>query len=109
MASGIHPNVYYYWQRKLRETACRQIAEIQTSERQRESLTPCFAEVCLEAAPARAALPGNVLTGRLCVEFAGLQITADGDYPAAKLAELVRGSLRDHADFWGQARIPGLR
>lgn len=25
-SAGFHPNVYYYWQRKLRETACRELS-----------------------------------------------------------------------------------
>lgn len=93
-ASGFHPNIYYYWQRKLREAACRQVTEIQALEKQRESVAPCFAEVRLEPAPVRAAQPGSVTSGRLCVEFAGMQIIADGDYPAANLAELVRELAR---------------
>lgn len=93
-ASGIHSNVYYYWQRKLREAACRQVAEIQTSEGPRETAELCFAEVRLEPAPARAALPGSVTAGRLCVEFCGLTITADRDYPPANLAALVRELAR---------------
>lgn len=94
LASGFHRNVYYYWQRKLREAACRQVAEIQTLERRMEPAEPCFAEVLLEPAPARAALAGGVPAGRLCVEFAGLQITADSDYPPANLAALVRELAR---------------
>lgn len=92
-ASGIHPNVYYYWQRKLREAACRQIAEIQELESQ-EPTEPRFTEVFLEPTPARAALPGGVPGGRLCVEFAGMRITADSDYPPANLAALVRELAR---------------
>lgn len=59
-----------------------------------EPAEPCFAEVHLEADPGRAGLAGSVPAGRLCVEFSGLQITADSDYPPANLAALVRELAR---------------
>lgn len=93
-AAGLNPRVYYYWQGKLREAAGHRITEIQTLEWQMEPAEPCFAEVLLESAAARASLSGSVLPGRLWVEFSGLQITVDSDYPPARLAELVRELVR---------------
>lgn len=89
MAAGLNPRVYCYWQRKLRERAGL-ITENQPQANRSDS-APCFAEVCLEAAPGRS---GRVLSGKLLVEFNGLQITADSEYPPANLAELVRELAR---------------
>lgn len=93
LATGLNPKVYYYWQRKLRETAGGGITEMQPPTSRKNS-APCFAEVRLESAPVRAALAGGVSGGQLFVEFNGLTITADSDYPAVKLAELVRELAR---------------
>lgn len=82
--AGIHENVYYYWQRKLREAACGQMVQSPPD--------PCFAEVRLEPAPARSVLPEPTdrTAGRLCVEQPGMRLTADGGYPPEKLALLLR-------------------
>lgn len=88
MKAGIQEKVYYYWQRKLRETVCAQTVE------HRQPI-PCFAEVRLKASPARSVLPepesADRTAGRLCVELSGMRLTADGDYPPEKLALLLRG------------------
>lgn len=79
--AGFHENVYYYWQRKLREAAHTQIVQ--------SPPVPCFAEVRVESPPALPQPPERQ-TGRLCVEFAGMRLTADGDYPPERLAALLR-------------------
>ena len=33
---GIHENVYYYWQQKLREATCEQMAEMQNEQVQKK-------------------------------------------------------------------------
>lgn len=81
----LHPNVYYYWQRKLREAACAQIV-------QPGGLTPSgFAEVKLmeepTPSPAKAA-------PQLQIEVAGMRITAERAYPADELAALLRELVR---------------
>jgi hypothetical protein len=80
--AGFHENVYYYWQRKLREAACGQMD------------TPGFAEVRLSKAERQLALPGTSQVGRLHIETCGIHITADSTYPPEKLTALLRGLSR---------------
>lgn len=88
--SGFHENMYYYWQRKLREVACHQTTEPYPPARQTDLPEPCFAEVRLESVSVLSAQPAKTASGRLCVEFSGMQINADSDYPPEKLAVLLR-------------------
>ena len=84
---GIQKNSFYYWRKKLRE-ATRQ--ELTISESSAASIMPpVFAEVKLAS---RVALPTSEASdqNRVCVEVAGVRITADGGYPADKLAYLTR-------------------
>lgn len=74
-------NMYYYWQRRLREAACEQATQ--------NPSVPCFAEVRQESAPLRPE-PADRPTGRLCIEISGMRFTADGDYPPEQLARLLR-------------------
>lgn len=90
--AGFNPNMYYYWQRKLRQAAIAQISDVRPAIPKPDSATPCFAEVRLTPTEVR---PDNVTpTGRLCVEFAGMQISADSSYPPEKLAILLRELVR---------------
>jgi hypothetical protein len=77
----VHQNVYYYWQRKIREAACERVA-------QPEHLVPSgFTEVKLmelTAPPSAETSPG------LRIEIFGAQITADSTYPVDKIAALLR-------------------
>ena len=89
--AGFHENRYFYWQKKLRNTACEEIAKIQDR-------TACmaphgFTEVKL---PGRPYLPTSdaACQGHICVETAGMRITADSAYPVAQLAELLREAGR---------------
>jgi len=80
--AGFHENVYYYWQRKLREAACGHLAEAT-----RQSLpTPGFAEVRMEQLP----LAEATQISRICLEVGRIRITTDSAYPADKLATLIR-------------------
>lgn len=76
--AGFHENVYYYWQRKLREAACEQMN------------ASGFAEVKLEVSPTQLALPEAGRQGQLHMEVGGIRISADSAYPQAKLASLLR-------------------
>ena len=88
---GIHENSYYYWLKKLREAACEKLAGNYSKT---NSLTsPVFAEVKLPVQSAMLPFDG-VAQNRICVETAGVRITADGEYPADKLAELLRTVMR---------------
>ncbi len=84
--NNIKEKTFYYWQRRLREAACEGFTEAQCLSGQ--SLTaPRFAEVQL-AATGPVALPE--LTHELRVEVGSLQIIAGSEYPADKLAMLLR-------------------
>jgi len=88
--AGFHENRYFYWQKKLRETACEGLIanNVQTT-----SLTPVFAEVTLPAQ--RSLLPAvGILENHICVEAAGVRLTAGCEYPIEKLAELFRAVSR---------------
>jgi transposase-like protein len=88
---GIRENTYFYWLKKLRETACGELTKIQGDV---AGLTaPRFMEVKL---PAQTALPQavGIRDGQVCIEAAGIKITAGAGYPAGKLAELLREVAR---------------
>ena len=88
--AGFHANIYYYWQRKLRESTCEQLAEA-GDRRETVCLAPRhFAEVRISEP--RTGLPKTSATtsGNLCIETGGLRIMADDSYPPAKLAELLK-------------------
>ena len=84
---GIHENAYYYWLKKLRKAACDGISEI--GNRTCSMTSPIFAEVKL---PEQSALSpfGGVQQSHICVEAAGVRISADSGYPVGKLTELIK-------------------
>jgi len=81
-SAGIKRNTYFYWQRKLREAASAQLT------------APGFAEVIVQEAPQPLALPETPTPSQLCVEAAGVRITADSTYPPSSLAALLRELVR---------------
>ncbi len=89
--NNIKEKTFYYWQRRLREAACEGLIEAQSLSGQ--SLTaPRFAEVKLAAAASPVAPPES--TRELRVEVGSLQIIAGSEYPAEKLAVLLRELLQ---------------
>ena len=83
---GIKRNVYFYWQRKLREASREHHQDKQG--RSRSLVVPGFAEVKVETEPTvpiEAPVPGQI-----CIEANGLRINADSTYPTEQLLELVR-------------------
>ena len=85
--AGFHENIYFYWQRKLREEACGELSKIQD---QLVRMAPAgFTEVKLAAEPALT-LATEALQNQVCIEAAGIRITADCGYPADKLSALLR-------------------
>ena len=83
--AGICEKVYYYWQRKLREAACKQLA------------VPGFAEVRVAEvaeSPARTVVAEPNRPGELRIEASGVQITANSRYPTEKLTALLRELIR---------------
>ena len=85
--AGFHENNYFYWQRKLREASCEELAKIEGGDRE---LAPYrFTEVKLASTgtyPSAAVADQN----QVSVEAAGLRIVAGGGYPIDKLTYLLR-------------------
>jgi len=85
--AGFHENIYYYWQKKLREITCEELAR---NEGKSASMMPVgFMEVKMpvqNTLQSAADLPQR----QVCVESARVRITAGGDYPVDKLVALVR-------------------
>jgi len=88
--AGFHENRYFYWQKKLREMACEGLAKIQSKT---TGLTPMFAEVKIPAKPVSQAAVSNLPSG-VCIEAAGIRITAGDEYPVEKLASLLRSVIQ---------------
>jgi hypothetical protein len=88
---GVHENTYYYWLKKLRNAACEGIME--TTGHTGTLPSPVFAEYKL---PMQMVSPsfGDVHQSHVCVEAAGLRITAGGEYPCDKLAELLKAVIQ---------------
>ena len=84
--AGIHENVYFYWQRKLREKAC-EVSGITTKETR---LVPQgFAEVKIKS---QTTMGSHIASKpqQLRIEYADLLIIADSGYPTDDLAYLLK-------------------
>jgi transposase-like protein len=89
--AGFHENIFFYWQRKLRETACEQFTDISNGTTTSKALKG-FAEVKLVTssdAPHPTVIPKK--HGEIRVDINGIQITADSEYPPSMLAALLKG------------------
>ena len=93
-AAGVSKNTYFYWQRKLREAACKQFAENHESRTVPRIEAPGFAEVKLAEVQRTRAIPEFFEQGQVHIETGEVKITADSTYPAEKLAALLREYLR---------------
>ena len=84
--AGFHENSYFYWQRRLREATCEELARIQDKP---NMVPPGFMEVRLSADKP---LPSIIHEGPnpVCIETAGLRIAASNEYPIDKLVTLLR-------------------
>ena len=87
--AGIRESSYYYWLKKLRETAC---AEYEKAQETSKPERPILTEVKL---PAQRALPlaDNVPQNQVRVEVPGARITAGCEYPIGRLTELIQAIL----------------
>ena len=84
--AGFHENIYYYWQRKLRESTCEELAK---AEKGATGLTPVtFAEVKLSGQAAYPAAASD--QNQVSIEAGRVRITAGNGYPLDKLAYLVK-------------------
>jgi hypothetical protein len=90
--AGFHENVYYYWQKRLREAACEQLAEYQPNHGTRSLDQSGFMEVKLMTPSGKLALYDNETqdVGKLHFEYAGMKIAADSSYPPEHIAVLLR-------------------
>ena len=86
---GFHENIYYYWQRKLREAVCEQMTGVRTKHTPTDCFPPVFAELKIAEAHEQLPLQGNSGKGEIRIELAGMRITADSTYPLEKIAALL--------------------
>ncbi len=89
---GFHENIYYYWQRKLREAACQQINQEQGTHPQTGIVPSGFTELKVMQTQGRRQ-PWISSQGELRIEYGGIKLTADSAYPAKQLLAIV-GELR---------------
>jgi hypothetical protein len=91
---GFHENIFYYWQKKLREATIGELRKTNESAMPPSREAPGFIEV---------KVPGGVelqsYTERNCgntirVEAGGLRITAESGYPVEQLAVLLARIVR---------------
>ena len=88
-SAGIHENTYFYWQKKLRESAFGQLTEIHGTL----SAPAGFIEAKMRGAATKPPFAEPDRQGELRIEIAGIKISADGGYPADKIAVLLRGIM----------------
>jgi hypothetical protein len=88
--SRISDNTYFYWQKKLREAACEQLAEMQRDSTQTGIIRQKFTEVKLRDNLSQRMNMEPVLQGNLCMEVSGVKIVTDSSYPVSQLAYLLR-------------------
>lgn len=82
---GVSRNTYFYWQRKLRETACERLAEIGSEST--GLAVKGFAEINIVDTPA---LSVTAPASQVCVEVGRYKVITDSGYPAESLAVLLR-------------------
>ena len=84
--AGIHENTYFYWQKRLREATCGDLPG--------SALIPSgFAEVKL-ADQSMPSLSAVTAQNQISIEACGVRIAAGCEYPADKLAALLREVVR---------------
>jgi len=88
---GLCGNTYYYWQRRLREAACDQLAPSRAEQTKTNLPLPGFTEVRVAEAGALPALPE---ASRIQIEISNIKMTADSTYPPDKLAALLKELTR---------------
>ena len=77
--AGFHENVYYYWQRKLREAACQELLPA-TNE---NSVIPSGWAIC---EPAKAEPSGNTIH----IEIGKCRVTMSRDFNPEELTKVCR-------------------
>lgn len=86
--SGFHENVFYYWQKRLREAACEKLVGREVPQ---PTVPDGWALCATEAKPTALTAPAQTAQAdQLTVEVSGIRIVAGGEYPIEKLARLLR-------------------
>lgn len=89
----IHENVYYYWQKKLREATLEELVEQgDTKSSAPEGWALCTAKPALPVATEKAVAISS--SEQLTVEAQGVRITAGSAYPVEQLARLLRELMK---------------
>ena len=84
--AGFHENNYFYWQRKLREATCEELARTQD----KPGIVPQgFMEVRLSARKSLSSIKDEC-TSQVSIETSGVRIAASSEYPIDKLVVLLR-------------------
>jgi putative transposase len=81
-SAGFHENVYYYWQRKLREAACRELLP-PASSTEANTVTPSGWALC---GPAKAAHPES----SVFIEIGGCRVAVGAGSSAEALEKACR-------------------
>ena len=79
---------YFYWQKKLRETACEKLMKVQPESP--VMLSKKFTEVKLAEQSVISSSVAGIGQNQICIEASGIRLTASGEYPVEKLAVLLR-------------------
>ena len=84
---GINEKTYYYWQRRLREAACRHLSLHKTNADQTAQLPQRFAELRVTDMPGPS---GKGITSALQIEVGTIRINVDTTYSPEQLGALLR-------------------
>ena len=91
---GFSKDAYYYWQKKLREAACEQMAVMRSGFEQTGMIGSGFAEIKIRESQPITQYTGHFHDGQISIEAAGIKITTDAVYPADQLVYLLRELAR---------------
>jgi hypothetical protein len=91
---GIHENVYYYWQKKLREAACEQLSVMDNKSSRLSLQAGSFTEVKVARTCGRISNMEKPERGEIRIEIAGVMLSADSVYPTSNIVELIKGLNR---------------
>lgn len=88
-AQGVSRAQFFYWQKKLRESVCRELIK---GENPADDESPlgwalCTTDTGIEMDKAT---EESEICDQLTIEVSGIRITAGREYPADKLAQLLR-------------------
>ena len=88
--AGKHENVYFYWQKKLREAASAQMNGALALTGESVVSPRGFAEVKVSEPSASASVAKKAEGNEIYIEITGIRISAGSQYPVEQLTQLVR-------------------